>query len=482
VSPDALDPPRSSSSGPGGATSAASRASLAQTVPSLSTELASQIDRYAAVRRRTLELCAPLTVEDQLVQPMADASPTKWHLAHTTWFFESFVLAELGGSSAEPFDPSFGFLFNSYYEAVGPRVERPRRGMMSRPGLSRIHDYRTSVDRRMVQALADVKLGPELLERLELGLHHEQQHQELILTDIKYVLGTQPLRPAYHVGSGVGDGVVAGGRVTEVATGPVHPALKSAAFSGGRGWQSFDGGVHEIGAAGGGFAFDNERPRHRTLIHPFKLATRPVSCGEVLAFIAEGGYRDARFWLSDGWQAVQSERWQAPLYWDLEGGRAQIYTLGGVRAVDPDEPACHLSYYEADALARWAGARLPTEMEWEVAAAGHAPAQGHFADEGALHPRAVAADRGTAADGDAALEQLFGEVWEWTSSSYASYPGFKPLAGALGEYNGKFMSGQQVLRGGSCFSPRGHVRASYRNFFPPAARWQMTGARLAMDL
>lgn len=438
-------------------------------------EPAALLERYAAVRRRTLDLCAPLSVEDQLVQPMADASPTKWHLAHTTWFFESFVL---GALSDRVFDPAFGFLFNSYYEAVGARVERPRRGMLSRPPLSRIHEYRAAVDLRMMQLLAEGKLAPELIDRLTLGLHHEQQHQELILTDIKYVLGTQPLRPPYAPPA------MAQGSAPDVPT-VVASARREAPV-----WRSFDGGIFEVGAGASGFAFDNERPRHRALVHPFRLATRPLSCGDVLAFIAEGGYRDARWWLSDGWHAVQSEGWEAPLYWELDGDAARIYEMNGVRAVEPAEPACHLSYYEADAIARWAGARLPTEMEWEVAAAGHAAELGNFADDGHLHPlgATVVPILGSGVIGfgslgtGPALEQLFGDVWEWTSSSYSSYPGFRPLAGALGEYNGKFMSGQQVLRGGSCFTPRGHVRASYRNFFPPAARWQMTGARLAMDL
>ncbi len=446
--------------------------------PSPAAEAVALIERYVSVRRRTLDLCAPLSVEDQLVQPMADASPTKWHLAHTTWFFESFVL---GARSDRVFDPAFGFLFNSYYEAVGARVERPRRGMLSRPPLARILEYRAAVDLRMEQLLAEGELAPELIDRVVLGLHHEQQHQELILTDIKYVLGTQPLRPPYVMPA------MARG------SSPGAPTVGTSARRAAPVWRSFDGGIYELGASANGFAFDNERPRHRALVHPFRLATRPLSCGDVQAFIADGGYRDARWWLSDGWHAVQSEGWKAPLYWELDGDAARIYELGGVRAVDPSEPACHLSYYEADALARWAGARLPTEMEWEVAATGHAAQLGNFADDGHLHPLGATAapilgSGGIGTSGldrlgaGPALEQLFGDVWEWTSSSYTSYPGFRPLAGALGEYNGKFMSGQQVLRGGSCLTPRGHVRASYRNFFPPAARWQMTGARLAMDL
>jgi ergothioneine biosynthesis protein EgtB len=390
--------------------------------------------RFEAVRRRTVALCAPLTAEDQLVQPMPDASPSKWHLAHTTWFFEALVL---GAAGAEAFDRDFGYLFNSYYEAVGPRLER-------------IHAYRAVVDARIVAALADGALDADAQARLELGLHHEQQHQELIVTDLKYVLGTQPTRPAYR------------------------PELPRTGAAGSPSeWRAFDGGILEIGAPADGFAFDNERPRHRVLVAPFRLASRPITNAEVLAFIADGGYRDHRLWLSDGWQIAQAERWTAPLYWEARDGDHASYDLTGMRAIAPAEPACHLSYYEADAIARWAGARLPTEAEWELAAASADPTRGNFADDDRLHP-AAAVPTG-------AVDQLFGDVWEWTSSSHAPYPGFRPLAGALGEYNGKFMSGQQVLRGGSCLTPRGHVRASYRNFFPPAARWQMAGVRLAAD-
>jgi ergothioneine biosynthesis protein EgtB len=398
---------------------------------------------YHRVRDRTVELCGPLSAEDQVVQPMADASPTKWHLAHTSWFFEAFVLRD-----SPPFDPEFAALFNSYYEAVGPRIERARRGMLTRPSLERIHAYRAAVDQRVARALAEDRLDAGALATLELGLHHEQQHQELILTDLKYTLGTQPLAPAYR------DDLVR------------DPPGEAAPLR----WRSFDGGIVAIGAPEAGFAFDNERPRHDEIVTPFALASRPVTNADVLAFIAAGGYRDHRLWLSDGWQTVRSEGWHAPLYW-ADGERT--YELAGVRAIDPAETACHLSYYEADAIARWLGARLPTEAEWEVAAAHVSPAHANLADGGRLHPTRAPDD---------ALAQMFGDVWEWTSSSYSAYPGFRPLAGALGEYNGKFMSGQMVLRGGSCFTPSGHIRASYRNFFPPAARWQMTGVRLAKDV
>jgi ergothioneine biosynthesis protein EgtB len=405
--------------------------------------------RFAAVRARTLQLCAPLSVEDHLLQPMADASPAKWHLAHTTWFFEAFVLERLGAAS---FSPEVGFLFNSYYEAAGPRVERARRGMLSRPSLERVHQYRAAVDQQVLAALAAGAVSPATLARLELGLHHEQQHQELILTDLKCALGTQPTSPAYRAD------------LRRSKAGAAAPL----------GFRGFEGGIVELGAGAEGFAFDNERPRHRALLQPFLLATRPICNADVLAFIREGGYRDPQHWLSDGWQAVQSLRWEAPMYWHHRDGGVAIYDLTGLRAIDPGQTACHLSYYEADAIARWSGARLPTEQEWEWAASMVDREQGNFIEDDLLHPAAAPGD-------GAALAQLFGDVWEWTASSYGSYPGFRPLAGALGEYNGKFMSGQQVLRGGSCFTPRGHVRASYRNFFPPAARWQMSGVRLARD-
>ncbi|HEX3763338.1 MAG TPA: ergothioneine biosynthesis protein EgtB [Kofleriaceae bacterium] len=401
--------------------------------------------RFLTVRDRTVALCAPLSAEDHVVQPMPDASPAKWHLAHTTWFFEAFVL---GG---EPFDPAFEFLFNSYYETVGPRVPRPRRGMLTRPGLHRILEYRAAIDQRIAAALGNGALDEPARARLELGLHHEQQHQELILTDAKYLLGTQPLAPAYRA----------------LPRGEPAPPVALT-------WRSEPGGIVEIGAAADGFAFDNERPRHRALVPPYRIASRPVANAEVLAFIAGGGYRDPRLWLSDGWQLVQAERWTAPLYWLERDGELAIYELAGIRAVDPGETACHLSLYEADAIARWLGARLPTEVEWEHAAA-HGALGGNFVDTERLHPdRAPAADPGQ-------LAQLLGDVWEWTASSYTAYPGFRALPGALGEYNGKFMSGQYVLRGGSCFTPADHIRASYRNFFPAHARWQMTGVRLASD-
>ena len=399
-------------------------------------------ERFERVRARTVALCAPLSAEDQQVQPMADASPTKWHLAHTSWFFEELVL------DGDRFDPEFHFLFNSYYEALGPHVERARRGMVTRPSLDRVRAYRDHVDARVLRALERGALDDDALARLELGLHHEQQHQELILTDIAFTLGTQAGAPAY--------------RADLAREAPTSPEPMR--------FRRFEGGVTDVGAHPSGFAFDNERPRHRELVGAFDLATRPISNAEVLAFIADDGYQNPLLWLSDGWQTAQREGWRAPLYWNADG---TLWDLAGTREIDPSETACHLSFYEADAIARHQGARLPTEVEWEIAAAKLAPDDGNFADDERLHPsRAREID---------ALAQIFGDVWEWTRSSYAPYPGFRPLAGALAEYNGKFMSGQHVLRGGSCFTPRGHVRASYRNFFPPSARWQMSGVRLARD-
>jgi ergothioneine biosynthesis protein EgtB len=400
------------------------------------------LDDYQTVRARTVALAAPLSAEDQMVQSMPDASPTKWHLAHTTWFFETFVLGPFV-TGYRPVDERHAFLFNSYYEGVGPRVERARRGQLSRPSLAEVQDYRGRVDAAMARWLA-ADVAPAAAATVVLGLHHEQQHQELLLTDIKHALGLQPLRPAYL---------------------PRPPASPRAPAGGAARFRRFEAGVVSIGHAAEGFAFDNEGPRHRHFLEAFELALRPVTVGEYLAFMRDGGYARPELWLSDGWQRVQTERWRAPLYWEEHDGAWSVYTLGGVRPVDPDETVAHVSYFEADAFARWAGARLPTEQEWEHAAAG-APVAGHFADAERYHP-------GPATDG------MFGDVWQWTQSAYLAYPGYRPPAGPVGEYNGKFMSGQMVLRGGSCLTPAGHLRATYRNFFPPEARWQMSGIRLA---
>ena len=400
-------------------------------------------ERYHRVRAATLRLTEPLTPEDCVAQSMTEASPIHWQLAHTTWFFETFVLQPAGSA---PFHPQFGFLFNSYYDAVGERVARERRGLMTRPGLAEIERYRRHVDAEIERLFveAPARLPRELLM---LGTHHEEQHQELMLTDLKHLFAQNPLRPVYREReSGVGRD-----------TGPQRFA-------------PFPEGVRAIGHAGAGFAFDNEGPRHKAFVAAFELAERPVTNAEYLEFMADGGYSRPEPWLSDGWARVQAHGWQAPLYWEQRDGRWQTFTLSGMRPVEPYEPVCHVSYYEADAYARWAGARLATEAEWEVAAEPLAP-EGHFCDEAHLHPRPTPAGTG--------LRALYGDVWEWTASPYTPYPGFRPAAGAVGEYNGKFMSNQMVLRGGSCVSPPGHLRASYRNFFPPEARWQFSGIRLA---
>jgi len=404
--------------------------------------------RIGAVRRRTVELAAPLTAEDAMVQSMPDASPAKWHLGHTTWFFETFVLAR-AERDFRAFHPRYGYLFNSYYEAAGPRQPRPSRGLLSRPPLEEVLRYRAEVDARLAAAFG-AGLAPDLVDVAELGAAHEEQHQELLLTDVKHAFASSPLRPAY---------------------GPLPPAPARPAPA--LAFVPREGGVVEIGASGPGFAFDNERPRHRTWLEPHALASRPATCGEWLAFMADGGYRRAELWLAEGWDAVRANGWEAPLYWERDGAGWAVYTLGGMRAVADAEPVQHVSFHEADAFARWAGARLPTEPEWEVAAAAAGAGEGHFADAGRLQPDAAPARPG--------LVQLAGDVWEWTRSAYGPYPGFRPLSGALGEYNGKFMVSQLVLRGGSCLTPAGHVRPSYRNFFPPGARWQSSGVRLARD-
>ena len=400
-------------------------------------------DAYRGVREATLALVAPLSAEDCAIQSMPDASPAKWHLAHTTWFFETFVL-QPHAAGYRVFDPAYGYLFNSYYNAIGERHPRPERGMLSRPSLEEVLAYRRHVDRALLSAGA----LPEAL--IELGLQHEQQHQELILTDLKHLLSRNPLSPAYQ------------------KSWPLTPIRARATR-----WIGFAGGLHEVGHAGGGFAFDNETPRHKVWLEDFELASQPATHGEFQRFIEDGGYRRPELWLSAGWDALRVRGWQAPEYWVRREEGWRTFTLHGEVAVDPNTPICHISFYEADAYARWAGARLPTEAEWELAAQ-NAPRDGNFVDSGALHPLALRED--PPAGG---LAQLFGDVWEWTRTDYAPYPGYRPAAGAVGEYNGKFMSGQYVLRGGSCATPASHIRATYRNFFPPEARWQFSGMRLA---
>jgi ergothioneine biosynthesis protein EgtB len=405
--------------------------------------------RFGAVRAATERLAEPLSPEDTTAQSMPDASPVKWHLAHTSWFFETFVLESVPGY--RPLDPAYRVLFNSYYHSVGEQYFRPERGLITRPGLAEVRAYRAHVDAACLALLARGALSPGQCAVLELGLQHEQQHQELILTDLEHLLAKNPLHPVYR------------SRPPEDLPGAA-PALA---------WHAYPPGLREIGHAGPGFAFDNEGPRHRVYVHAFALASRPVTNGEYLAFMAERGYERPELWLSDGWAAVCANGWRAPLYWQERDGAFWQFTLAGLREVAPAEPVAHVSAYEADAYARWAGARLPTEAEWEVVAA-DAEVAGNFVESDRLHPAPAAGA------GDGPL-QLFGDVWEWTSSAYAPYPGYRPPAGALGEYNGKFMANQLVLRGGSCATPGSHIRASYRNFFHPDARWQWSGIRLARD-
>jgi len=411
----------------------------------------SRAERFVSVREATRALAAPLSAEDCAIQAMPDASPVKWHLAHTTWFFETFILAP-HREGYRLFDPAYRALFNSYYNAVGDRHPRPERGLLSRPALEEVLSYRDHVDAAMLEMMVDEGALARLGALVELGLNHEQQHQELILTDVKHLLSRNPLKPAYR------------------RQWPLTPIQARK-----RGWISFEAGIREIGHAGAGFCFDNETPRHRVWLDPFQIATHPVTHGDFIEFIEDGGYRRPELWLSAGWDMVTGRGWQAPQYWERREGRWHSFTLHGEVPVDPHTPICHVSFYEAEAFARWANERLPTEAEWEVAARGGA-LEGNFLESGALHPLAL-----REAPEDGTLAQAFGDVWEWTRSDYGPYPGFRLPAGAIGEYNGKFMSGQYVLRGGSCATPASHIRATYRNFFPPDARWQFSGLRLARD-
>jgi len=413
---------------------------------------------FADVRAQSLRLVAPLSAEDCQVQSMPDASPAKWHLAHTTWFFETFVLERWEGDAFAPFDAAYRVLFNSYYQTLGPQHPRAQRGLVTRPDLATVRAWRGAVDARVQRVIAAHPQDAELHALVALGLQHEQQHQELLLTDIKHLLWCNPLRPAYA------------SRWPLVAVKPTPPR-----------WHGHEGGWIEVGhdaAQDGAFAFDNEGPRHRVLLAPFEIASRPVSHGDWLAFIDDGGYRRPELWLSMGWDWVRAGAREAPLYWfrDAPDGTWRTFTLQGAVPIDPHTPVAHVSFFEADAYARWAGARLPSEFEWEAAARRWPAGSPHDAGRGVYHPLPAAAP---AAD---APQQLFGDVWEWTASPYLAYPRFRPAAGAVGEYNGKFMCNQFVLRGGSCVTPPGHVRASYRNFFPPDAQWQFSGLRLARDV
>jgi ergothioneine biosynthesis protein EgtB len=419
----------------------------------LSTSELSLSQRYRQIRQVSEQLCQPLTTEDYVIQSMPDVSPPKWHLAHTTWFFETFLLVPLLKDYAA-FNPQFGYLFNSYYEAVGQRHPRSQRGLLSRPTVEQVYQYRAFVDEAM-QRLLTQTLEPKVRDLILLGLHHEQQHQELLLTDIKHILALNPLRPPYQLNLLSVDAPIAAQEQ----------------------WLDYPGGLYAIGheeefpaECTSKFAFDNESPRHQVYLQDYWLASRLVTNGEYLNFMQAGGYQTSDYWLSVGWAMVQAEQWRSPLYWEQKDGEWWVMTLAGMCPVNEHEPVCHVSYYEADAYARWAGKRLPTEAEWEVAAA-QVAVQGNFREKARLHP--------APALGVTRPDQLFGDVWEWTQSAYLPYPGFQPAPGAVGEYNGKFMCNQMVLRGGSCATSQTHIRPSYRNFFPPETRWQFSGIRLA---
>jgi len=427
---------------------------------------AARLERLRAdfhrVRTFTKHLAEPLEIEDYVVQTMEDVSPTKWHLAHTSWFFEVFVLQKYK-TDYRLHHPDYPFLFNSYYVQAGERHCRDRRGYITRPTVAEVYDYRHYVDEQMETLLDRVSgsmcddLVTDLADVIEIGINHEQQHQELILTDIKHVFSVNPLRPVYS-------------EVASENTASDIPPL---------GWAHFDEGIYEIGHAENAFCYDNETPRHRHFLEEFLLANRLVTNGEYLDFMSDGGYARPELWLSEGWATAEENEWREPFYWELRDGRWWMYTLAGMREVVPHEPVCHLSYFEADAFARWSDARLPTEQEWEIAARTQ-PIQGEFAESGRFHPLSARIDRERTSEGE--VQQMYGDVWEWTRSQYSPYPGYKPLPGALGEYNGKFMCNQFVLRGGSCATSGTHIRPTYRNFFPPAATWQFTGARLARDV
>jgi ergothioneine biosynthesis protein EgtB len=412
----------------------------------------SLISFYKTVREFSHTLAEPLEIEDYVVQSMPDVSPTKWHLAHTSWFFETFVLSKALSDYKSP-NPQYAFLFNSYYVQAGERHLRPKRGLISRPTVEETYSYRNHVDESMIQFMenSDDKTWTEYAPVIEIGIHHEQQHQELIVTDIKHVLSENPLNPEY-----------------------IHKDITNAPKEAGElKWVDFDGGLFNIGNDGSGFGYDNEFPNHKIYLNPFKLGSRLITNGEYMEFMKAGGYETPEIWLSEGWATVETQGWSAPLYWEKRHGGWMHFTLTGLREVEPSEPVTHVSYFEADAYARWAGSRLPTEAEWEVAAS-NIEIEGNFVDNMNFHPSSINNNGG-------ALKQMYGDVWEWTQSSYSAYPGYKTPPGALGEYNGKFMCNQMVLRGGSCATSKSHIRKTYRNFFPANARWQFMGIRLAKD-
>jgi ergothioneine biosynthesis protein EgtB len=412
------------------------------------------IEQYRKVRRFSEHLCEPLVTEDYVIQSMPDVSPTKWHLAHVSWFFETFLLSP-ALPDYKSLHPQYAYLFNSYYNTIGERHCRPKRGLISRPTVKETFEYRRYVDEHVLELLEklDERQLAELAPIITLGLHHEQQHQELMVTDIKHVLSCNPLYPTYRAR-------------TPTSASNITPLE----------WVSFPEGLHWIGHEGNGFAFDNEGPRHRQFVQSFQLASRLVTNGEYQEFMQDGGYENPLLWLSEGWATVRAEEWQAPLYWEKRDGRWYVMTLSGLREVDKAEPVCHVSYFEADAYARWADARLPTEAEWEVAAQ-EVPVEGNFVESGLYHPTPL-----NTFTASGKLAQMYGDVWEWTQSSYAPYPNFKPGPGAIGEYNGKFMCNQYVLRGGSCATSLSHIRSTYRNFFPANAQWQFMGIRLAKEV
>ncbi len=405
------------------------------------------LDSYLKIRQISEKICQPLAIEDYTIQSMPDVSPPKWHLAHTTWFFETFLLLPYL-PEYQVFHPQFGYLFNSYYEAVGARHPRHHRGILSRPTVAEVYQYRGHVDRAMQTLLAKIPEDSNLAELVTLGIHHEQQHQELLLTDIKHILALNPLHPVYR--HDLQDNLATTEGIFE--------------------WLEYPGGLYSIGHTGTEFAFDNESPRHQVYLPDYQLGNRLVTNGEYLEFIQAGGYKEAKYWLAEGWATVQTQGWQAPLYWESIGNQWRVMTLGGLRQLNITEPVCHVSFYEADAYATWKGKRLPTEAEWEIATV-NLPLTGNFLDSDCLHPKSA----------NNLQYQFFGDVWEWTQSAYLPYPGFKIADGAIGEYNGKFMCNQMVLRGGSCITSIDHIRPTYRNFFPPSTRWQFSGIRLASD-
>ena len=414
------------------------------------------LDSYRSVRDMTLYLAEPLTAEDCAVQVTPEASPTKWHLAHSTWFFETFLLVEFDAAH-RPLNEDYAYLFNSYYNAVGEQFARRHRGLLTRPSLTDVLEYRRAVDERVANLIDRVteKDAARMVKIVELGLNHEQQHQELILTDAKALFAANPLAPMY--------------RPTVESNETTNPPPIA--------WIPFDGGVTDIGHDGPGFCYDNERPRHRVWLNSFQISDRTVTNSEFLEFINDDGYQRAKLWLSDGWDTVKRESWNAPCYWRRDGEDWREFTLGGLRPLRADEPVTHISYFEADAYARWAGARLPTEAEWEIAANSHVAGEtGAVLEDATYHPRGMRESNQSSIP-----RRMVGDVWEWTASSYSAYPGYQPPAGALGEYNAKFMCNQMVLRGGSCATPRDHIRSTYRNFFAPAARWQFSGIRLARN-